>query len=318
MQPILGHERVVQFLEKALASDRLAHAYLFIGPERVGKTTVAEWLISRVIASASRSNLLQEIASSPANGGILAMTGHHPDVFVVNRLTDEKTRKTKQQISVEQVRELRERLAMSSFLGGRKVAFIEEADRLNDEAGNALLKTLEEPSKNSILILRASSTKQLLPTIISRCQVLRFTLVPTKMIEAGLRTRGVSQSEAHELANAAAGRPGQAMRLLTDSEERAREEAAASQLRALLDESLSGKLAMVGKVCPKEEADRLEVLTDTLNRWERGLREHMLGSLNTSGAARWAHAIEILQTVRRDLFSNINPTLALERLILTL
>jgi DNA polymerase-3 subunit delta' len=312
---ILGHERMINFLERAIGADRLAHAYLFVGPEKVGKTTVAEWLIGAVMASATPPNL-------PLGRG--GNVFEHPDIFVLSRLTDEKTGKMKQQISVEQVRELREKLSLSSFLGGRKVAFIEEADRMNEEAGNALLKTLEEPSRDSILILRASSTKQLLPTIVSRCQALRFTLVPRQTIEAGLSARGVSRSEAEELAHLASGRPGQAFRLLQDSDERAQEEAAAAQLKQLVESPLSKRFAMISTLLPKEDANRAESLSKLLNRWEWRFRDLMLSSCgvstfapNTKPAEHWATCIDTLHTVRRDLSSHINPTLALEHLILS-
>ncbi len=315
MLQILGHERVTDFLERAQGSGRLAHAYLFVGPEKVGKTTVAEWFIGKLVELTPSSSPLER------GRNILA----HPDVFVLSRLTDEKTGKTKQQISVEQVRELREKLSMSSFLGGRKVAFIEEADRLNEEASNALLKTLEEPRGDSILILRASSTKQLLPTIVSRCQALRFTLVPCKTIEAGLCARGVSASEATELARLASGRPGQALRLLQDSDERAQEEAATAQLMQLVVSPLSKRLAAVSNLLPKEDANRAESLSELLNRWEWRFRDLMLSSCgvstfapNTQSAHHWASCIDTLHTVRRDLASHVNPTLAIEHLILCL
>lgn len=322
MEPcmILGHERILDFLNRAIASHRLAQAYVFVGPEKVGKTAVASWLVGKLL-DVGKCKDIEDIT--------------HADFFVLSRLTDEKTGKRKAQIGVEQIRELNEKLAMTSFMGGRKVAFIEEADRMNAEAANALLKTLEEPASQTTLILRASSVDQLLPTIVSRCQVLRFSLVPRKTIEAGLRARGISVSEAEELAALAGGRPGHTFRLLKDSQERAQEEAATSRLCELVEQPLSHRLAAAGSLLPKEDVNRAESLKILLDRFEWTLRDLLLASAGASElvthtrekdrfarlsagkpAIHFARAIEKLQEVRQDLAGHVNPHLALEKLML--
>lgn len=317
---ILGHERVVNFLERAIASDRLAQAYVFVGPEKVGKTTVVRWLVGKLLDI----RILKDIEDIS-----------HADFFMLSRLTDEKTGKRKAQIGVDQIRELNEKLAMTSFMGGRKIAFIEEADRMNAEAANALLKTLEEPAAQTTLILRASSIDQLLPTIVSRCQVLRFSLVPRKRIEAGLKARGISGSEAEELGALAAGRPGHAFRLLKDSQVRAEEEAATNRLCELTEQPLSHRLAAVGSLLPKEDVNRAESLRVLLDRFEWTLRDLLLAASGApelvvhtqeqdrfvrlatgKPALHWAQAIEKLQAIRQDLAGYVNPHLALEKLML--
>lgn len=313
---IIGHEKILSFLEKSLQNGRLSHAYLFVGPDGVGKTAVAEWLIKKV----------------------LGLTGfNHPDVSVINRLIDEKTEKIKSEIVVDQVRKLRWQLAMSGFLGGYKFAFIGEADALNIEASNALLKTLEEPTKNTILILCAASPDCLLPTVVSRCQTLRFTPVPRVKIVEALIARGVVRAEAEAMAALSSGCPGYALRLLRDEETRSLEEISVRQFIEIVDSPLSARLAKAAGWLPKDETNKKEQLKNLLDRWEWLLRDvFLLSSRLDDLAARataypalarlaknkktdhWSAALETLREIKKDMVFNVNPTLALEHLFLKL
>jgi DNA polymerase-3 subunit delta' len=315
-QEIIGHEKVLSFLEKSLKNGQLSHAYLFVGPEGVGRAAVAEWLIKKVLGPSGLS---------------------HPDVSVVKRLVDEKTDKIKSEIVVRQIRELRERLAMSGFLGGRKVAFIEEADALNVEAANALLKTLEEPTSDTTLILSALSSDRLLPTIVSRCQIIRFTPVAREKISRVLIERGVPRAEAEALAALSAGRPGYALRLLHDEEARSLEETSVRQFIEVASAPAAARLARAAAWLPKDEANKKEQIKSLLDRWEWLLRDVLLLSSDIDELAaraaaypelvylaknkkidHWSTAIEILREIKDDLTVNVNPTLALEHLFLNL
>jgi DNA polymerase-3 subunit delta' len=315
-QEIIGHEKVLSFLEKSLKNGQLSHAYLFVGPEGVGRAAVAEWLIKKVLGPSGLS---------------------HPDVSVVKRLVDEKTDKIKSEIVVRQIRELRERLAMSGFLGGRKFAFIEEADALNVEAANALLKTLEEPTSDTTLILSALSSDRLLPTIVSRCQIIRFTPVAREKISRVLIERGVPRAEAEALAALSAGRPGYALRLLHDEEARSLEETSVRQFIEVASAPAAVRLARAAAWLPKDEANKKEQIKSLLDRWEWLLRDVLLLSSDIDELAaraaaypelvylaknkkidHWSTAIEILREIKDDLTVNVNPTLALEHLFLNL
>src|SRR3989344_3608250 len=206
---IIGHEAAISCLGRMLEDGTLAHAYLFVGQPRVGKRAVA-------------LALLNALFSVPGH------IGSHPDIVMIRRETDEKTGKEKTAVSVEQVRDACERLSMTSLSGGRKALFIEEADRLNAAAGNALLKTLEEPRGDAIIILRANSVDAVPATIASRCQIVRFHPVPPATIAEAFVKRGVDREEAASLAQASFGAPGAALSLLTDGEYRAQEETAAA------------------------------------------------------------------------------------------
>jgi DNA polymerase-3 subunit delta' len=145
-------DEAFQLLTQAQANDRLAHAYLLAGPEGSGTRELAERL----------TGLLVGRPSEPLK---------HPDVHIAE--PESKSRR----IVVEQVRELEKELQMRSMTGGRKVGIIFDADRLQEQAANAFLKTLEEPPRNSHLILVSSLPDQLLETILSRC--IEISLKPT-------------------------------------------------------------------------------------------------------------------------------------------
>ena len=307
---LIGHETAREVLTRALRGEHLAHAYLFVGPDGVGKSTVARALLAA---------FLQVDPTALET---------HPDFVAIERLSDEKTGKEKTQIRVDQVRAVTERLAMSSF-SGRKGVWIEEADRLHPAAANALLKTLEEPQGRVLFLLRASSSESVLPTIASRCQVLRFHLVSKEKMEAGLKMRGLAADEAQAIAAGAAGRPGWALRWTQDRSWRAEMETRVEQVRQLLASSLAARFRLIGEFLPKDEVNKAAVLGQILAVWERGARDRLLVSLgcqelttqketDVSGSAhRWLSTLQAVREARAAVRHNINPQLALEHVALS-
>jgi DNA polymerase-3 subunit delta' len=162
----------MQRLTAALRSDRLAHAYLFAGPNGIGKRLVAMRWAMAINCDAPRPSSAPPAAPGEFGGcGACAscrrsLAGTHPDLLVVEP--------DGQFIKIEQVRDLQAALTLTAWSGPRKIALIDRAERLNQEAANALLKTLEEPPPASLLILISAVPDDLLPTIRSRCQTVRF------------------------------------------------------------------------------------------------------------------------------------------------
>lgn len=188
---IIGHAKITQFFEKAIAANRLAHAYFFVGPQSVGTRTTALWLAEKLLKT-----------KNPAA---------HPDFVLVERKMDEKKDTLKHDITIDQIRELQSRLAQSSFFGGTKIAIIDGVDDLNIKGANALLKLLEEPSGRAVIILIGRSIEAVPKTIRSRTQIVRFAPVPVKtMVAAGIE---------EELARAAMGAPGIALRMREEGKE---------------------------------------------------------------------------------------------------
>jgi DNA polymerase-3 subunit delta' len=172
---IIGHDNVVEQFRRALARGRLASSFLFAGPSGIGKRTFALKLAQAMLCQTRPEKALDPCETCPSC--LQAAAGTHPDIQVVGKPDD------KSFIPLELLigdREHRRReglchdIAMKPFLGGRKFALIDDADYLNAEGANSLLKTLEEPPPQSILILIGTSPAKQLPTIRSRCQLIRF------------------------------------------------------------------------------------------------------------------------------------------------
>ncbi len=174
MNSVVGHEAIRSALDTCRKQGTLSHAYLFVGPERVGKRALVEWLID-TLAPCER--------------------------IMVGPL-------------VEDIRAVRSNLSQSALGGRLRVVLIDNADRINTSSGNALLKELEEPPENVMFVLIARSMRAMLPTVVSRCQVIRCSLVPsTRMREAFAERAGEAIDD---VLTYAAGRPGVAYRLLED------------------------------------------------------------------------------------------------------
>lgn len=306
---IIGHETVCGVLTRALAAGRLAHAYLFVGPIGCGRRTVAEALAKTWLGT--EGNL-----------------DSHPDFMRLARGEDEKTGKEKTGIVVAQVRELVERFGLSSF-SGRKLVLIEEADRLIGGAANALLKTLEEPRGDAMLILRAERLDAVPATLVSRCQVIRFTPVPRVQLAVALEVRGLDAPEAARLAARSFGCPGRALRLMRDGEARAEDDVGFDGFMACFRADLPSRLKAAAALLPRDETDKAAVLERTLDAWEHGLRDLLLTSagctnlVSREGPDRLAWppgricaALRALSEARRDAARNVQPLLALEHIIL--
>ncbi|MFH1090855.1 MAG: DNA polymerase III subunit delta' [Pseudomonadota bacterium] len=196
---IIGHERPVRLLKVMLRAGRLPHALLFTGPAGVGKRTLA-------LALAQAANCLGEDPAEPCGVCVSCRKiarGVHPDVA---ELEPEGAGRV---IKIKHVRDLRRDIAFKPFEGRTKVFIIREADRLQagqEESANALLKTLEEPPPQSLLVLTAPRESELLPTIVSRCLRLNLAPLSRETIEAWLgRERGLAGPRARLLASLSGG-----------------------------------------------------------------------------------------------------------------
>lgn len=305
----IGHKTVQDVLMRLFAHQRLPHALLFVGPSHVGKTHLAISLIRHLL----QTELPLEALA---------------DVSVLKRDQDEKTGKFKSQISVKQVRALTERLTMSPMNGDWKIALIEEAHLLSVGAANALLKTLEEPKGQTLLLLRAPNIESVLPTIASRCQLIRLSIVPRMELSRALEKRGLGPQEAKQITTRSLGRPGLALRYIQDSELRAQKELAQAQARTLFAATLPEQFRAVMELIPKAEADKSRVLSRLLDDWSEVLRDELLRaigchqwcfeteSVSVSSIQQTARFLQRIQEVRAGLRHNINPHLALEHLFL--
>src|SRR3990170_1085284 len=200
---IRGHARALEVLEAALERDRLAHAYIFSGPEGVGKGRVAQKLAQAVVCPVRPGGGCEGCVSCRR-----VKAGTHPDVMAVS-VADEK-----KEIGIAQVRELRRRLGLRALEGGKKVAVIDDAHLLSGPAQGALLKVLEEPPGDAVLVLLAANVSVLSRPLRSRCQVVRFGPLPVLLVAEILeRDHGVEQRTARTLAALSKGSVGAALAL---------------------------------------------------------------------------------------------------------
>ncbi|MDJ0497719.1 MAG: AAA family ATPase [Acidimicrobiia bacterium] len=191
---VVGHAAVVGLLRRDVATP--AHAYLFVGPHGVGKATVARRFAAGIVCDGD------------AQCGSRVVRGLHPDVVLVE--PDGRSA-----ITVEQARNTVALANLAPVEGERKVFILEEGGAMNDEAANALLKTLEEPTASTIFIVIAESEDDLPETVGSRCRTVVFGRVPEKEVAIGLRTLGVDEERADQAARISGGRPGLAISLAT-------------------------------------------------------------------------------------------------------
>jgi len=157
------HQEIEQYLKNALQQDRLAHCYLFLGPEGVGKFSFALRFAQALNCETGNFPPCEKCPDCVQTSSQI-----HPDLHILSVQADEK------QIKIEQVRGFQAQLSYRAFQGKWKVGIIRQAEKLTVQAMNALLKTLEEPPKSTILILTSSNRSRLLPTVVSRCQTIRF------------------------------------------------------------------------------------------------------------------------------------------------
>ncbi|MBE0500550.1 MAG: DNA polymerase III subunit delta' [Desulfuromonadales bacterium] len=188
---IIGHDRQKEFLRRTLAHNRLAHAYLFEGPQGVGKRLTA-LALARTVFCAEATGCGDCIPCRKIDHN------NHPDLHILE--PDGK------QIKIEQIRNLQKTLAFKPVESTRRICLIDQADKMNPAAANSLLKTLEEPSAETLILLISARPEALLTTVLSRCQRLPFARLPQSCIESTLiEQRGYDQKEAHIIAALADG-----------------------------------------------------------------------------------------------------------------
>jgi DNA polymerase-3 subunit delta' len=205
--PVVGHEWATELLAQTLRSGRLSHAYLFLGPDQVGKSTVAKAFARALVCERGDGAPCGE--ADPCRPCRRTAEGRYPDVQVIAA--------EKNWIQIEQVRNLQADAAIAPLEGKRKVFLIPEIERATPPAANALLKTLEEPPSRVVLLLTSNRRDMVLPTILSRCQIIGLRTLPIAQVQDALQTRwGVADDQAALLARLSGGRLGWGVSAATD------------------------------------------------------------------------------------------------------
>jgi DNA polymerase III subunit delta' len=269
-----AQEAAIRTMEHALANERVHHAYLFAGPDGVGKELAAFGLAQalvcerrdegpglfaaeskRVRACGACSACLRAIPRDETRRPV------HPDIVVIERglyapqSIGRRTPET-QDISIDQIRMLvLARAAFAPHEGRAKVFIVRRAEELSVSAANALLKTLEEPGHKTHFILLSSQPEALLPTILSRTQRVRFAPLPDPVVTELLVANGVADARAHEVTRLASGSVALGMLLADPGESEARDRFVESALAATQAKTIESVLALAEAA--KKDKDRL-------------------------------------------------------------
>ncbi|HVA24793.1 MAG TPA: DNA polymerase III subunit delta' C-terminal domain-containing protein [Chloroflexota bacterium] len=335
-----GHEAAIALLKRSLSQDRLSHAYLVTGPERIGKATLARELAMTLNCTTWQGEALPTLFGEPDVAGtepgpcyhcascLKALAGSHPDILAVEEWTTEHGAMT------DQVRAIQYGSGLLPFEGHRKVYLLLNAEDMTGAAQNTLLKTLEEPASTVCLILTAATPRALLPTVVSRCQHLQLRAPAAQAIaEALVEMREVEPERARQLAAFAAGRIGWALDAAGDPALLEQRQAALDGLAAALRGGTATRFRLAETLAasdPKAVDDVLELwlswLRDLLLAIEglpdRVVNRDQLDHVRTAASQLQGRdvqgAIRAVQAARSQVAGAVNTRMALEVLLLRL
>ena len=320
-RPLIGNNAAAMFLRNALIGGGGAHAYLLTGQAQVGKRTLARRAAASIICTAEPSERPCGTCRACDQVGRDA----HPDVLVLQ--PDEGHVR----IRVRQIRAFEHDVALKPYEAPRKVALIFGVDRIEVEAANALLKTLEEPPEGTVLLLTAADASQVSATIASRCQEVALRPVPAEEIERAMIERGAEPERATLLARLAGGRPGWALAALEDDAQLQVRKEQLDQLEGLLGISPPARLSAAQAYTDSavSRAAALAALTTWQTWWRDALlvreeceelvvnvdRMEALRRVEGSAEECWG-AVRRIQVAREQLDGNGNVRLVVESLLI--
>lgn len=315
---VVGHAWAIDLLKRQDQRGRIAQSLLLTGSPNIGKSTVARFFAQFLNCQADHRpcGICQSCRK--------LVSGNHPDIRVLD--ADEP-------LKIAQVRDLQREMALSPVEGQHRVAILCNFERATTSAANALLKTLEEPAPQVVIILTATEPGNLLPTIVSRCQILRLRPLSHSEVLESLQSRWQVESEKAELlTQLSAGRLGWAVNALTDEEFLERRNQYLNDLLDLLRMHRTERLGYANEMS-RDAANLKEVLTLWLTVW-RDLLLLKSGSQTPIINLDWQAPLEQiaprssvfqakemvvrLQRAYRNLERNVNPRLNLEIIVLKL
>jgi DNA polymerase-3 subunit delta' len=272
---IIGHQKIISFLNKSIGNRKLAHAYLFFGPEQIGKRLVALEFAKSLQCQNNKARIGSLSFCGQCTSCLAIEKEAHPDVlFIRPEVVEEKNKKREKDISIVQVRSVQHQLSLSPYFGPYKIVIIDTAEKIQRDAANALLKTLEEPPKKSIIILISQSSKVLLPTIISRCLLIKFSLVSQKEIYRSLASelkRKYSEVEIRKALRQSLGRPGLVLTQLEEPKDAQGYKVVLGNLNKILKDNLAARFKYAELM-----AKDMKKAQGVLGQWEIIFRDLLL------------------------------------------
>ncbi len=331
MWQVIGQTKAVNSLKRSFAEGRLSHAYLLVGPQHVGKMTLAINL-SQVL-----NCLFDDKPCGQCQSCRRIASGNHPDVQVIERAGVGAIRESppQKEIGIEQIREMQHSVNLKPYEGNCRVIIIDGAEFMSEEAANALLKTLEEPPDSTVFILLAGDENSILPTILSRCQRLELPPVPVQTVRQALVEQWkVMPERADLLARLSYGCIGWAISAIDNENMLEEHSRHLESLIALANSDISERFEFASQLAAQFNKNRASV-REWLELWLTWWRDLLLmkngcaefitnidreGALQQQAARYSLSAIygmtKSVQETMRQLDQNANPRLALEVLML--
>lgn len=274
-----GMDAKMEQLMRSAQAGRIVHALLFTGPHGTGKMTMAQLFARAALCTATGGEKPCDVCPACKK----CLNGSHSDVHIV---VPEKNI-----IKVDQIRALLEELALASHEGGKKIAIIEHADRMNESAQNALLKTLESPTGDVMFFLLTDAPGALLPTILSRCLQLRFDCLDVRTCADVLIRKGIPEDRAALLAALSQGSVGRALEIHADEDYLKQRENVLDALENM--HTSADVLRATAKI--GDNKDRQDNVLEIMELWARDL-------MRVQNGAEPAEQTE-LQRLRKSAFS---------------
>ena len=336
MWSVVGHDRVIEGLERSLDAGAIAHAYLIVGPPQVGKARLALDLARALNCTGERR------PCGACRACRLIEAGSHPDVERVTTggLCDEAEHDHRKdgskEIKICQIRRLERVIALQPFEGNARVMIIDPAGAMNAYAADAFLKTLEEPPAQVVMLLVATGEDALAETVISRCRRIALGPVAIGVINDELVRRGSGTEQAELLARLSSGRIGWALTCAADTSTLAERENRLDRFDALAEAGCAERMAFAAELAIRFARDRQDVYA-YLELWEGWWRDLLLAGEGCVEPIRNWDRLAVLQALatrlppvaavrtlralrdcRQQLEANANARLALEVLALNL
>lgn len=318
-EDVVGQDQLISYLKNSVKNGSVGHAYCLDGPQGIGKSTVA--------LAFSKAVLCKSLDDKPCNScSVCLKVNHlnHPDLHIIEP----------EGVSIKnkQIEDFQHEIQLKPYESNRKIFIIKNANGMTVSAQNRLLKTLEEPPEYALIILLSSNVNGFLPTIKSRCQILKFKRVPAEEIASVLVNRyKVSEEEAKILATFSHGIMGNALQLMESSEFREDREEIVKIIEDLLNKDKF--IALKSSEFFIEKKDKIYDYLDIILLWFRDLlvlketnseqllvnidkKSTLQSHLNFIADEKISDIIDIIEKTKKDIKANANLQLAIEMMLL--
>ena len=302
MKIIVGQKTKIDFLDKVIKQREVKHAYLFYGPENVGKSTIALLFAQAILCS---GHDFETIPCGECGDCRLIENSNHPNLYLNDSTSS---------VSVEEIRNLINFLDLRPYQSNKKAVIITHAERMTNQAANAFLKSLEEPPTNSTIIMTTENPDKLLPTIVSRTQAVQFgTISQREIMEHLINKEGIDQKKALEISQFSSGKIGQAISISREMDTFRDEQKFLTEFDLIISgDSIYEKVKSAEKYGTEKE-----VLEKRFDSMELFYQQRILRMEKMNEGLKIIEILDKIAQSREYLNKNVNPRLVWENIVLT-